>query len=337
MFVRILSAAITVAVAVVLLILAWPQLFDLEQAPIIAQVVSLRSVSVAIGAIGALVLLVLSLSFRRTRRFFGGLASVFVVFSLISAVVLASRGFGSPPPDDALTDVTVLAWNTLGDAPGAATIADLAVQNDADVIALPETTQELGVEIANLMRDAGRPMWVHTTAFDDELKAQSTTLLISPDLGTYTVNKSIGDTRVLPTVVATPDDGTGPTIAAVHPVAPIPEQMRNWRADLKWLSGICSPDSGSVILAGDFNATIDHLTGLGVDGATLGACTDAAVATGNGAVGTWPTMFPPLVGAPIDHVMATDDWVATGMRVIDTHDDFGSDHRPLVVTLQAAG
>ncbi|WP_166874223.1 MULTISPECIES: endonuclease/exonuclease/phosphatase family protein [unclassified Salinibacterium] len=337
MFARILSAVITVAVGVLLLILAWPQLFDLEQAPIIAQVVSLRSVSVAAGAIGALLLLVLSLAFRRTRRFFGTLATLFVVFSLISAVVLASRGFGNPAPDDAPTDVTVLAWNTLGDAPGAAAIADLAVANQADVIALPETTKDMGVEVANLMRAAGRPMWVHTTAFDDELKAQSTTLLISPDLGTYTVRKDIGDTRVLPTVVATPDDGSGPTIASVHPVSPIPQQMRNWRADLQWLAGLCATGDGSVILAGDFNATIDHLTGLGVDGATLGACTDAAAATGNGAVGTWPTMFPALVGAPIDHVMATADWVATGVRVIDTHDDFGSDHRPLVVKLQQAG
>ena len=50
-------------------------------------------------------------------------------------------------------------------------------------------------------------MWVHTVAFDLVSKARSTTLLISPELGEYTVSSAgvsgpPGNTSVLPSVVA---------------------------------------------------------------------------------------------------------------------------------------
>jgi endonuclease/exonuclease/phosphatase (EEP) superfamily protein YafD len=60
---------------------------------------------------------------------------------------------------------------------------------------------------------------------------------------------------------------------------------------------------------------------------------DAGDATGNAAVGTWPTNLPALLGAPIDHVMATPGWRITGMRVVTNWDGAGSDHRPIVVQL----
>jgi len=70
---------------------------------------------------------------------------------------------------------------------------------------------------------------------------------------------------------------------------------------------------------------------------TLGACADAGLASGNGAVGTWPTTLPALAGSPIDHVMATVNWRVTGMRVVQDLDTGGSDHRPVVVQLDPAG
>ena len=59
--------------------------------------------------------------------------------------------------------------------------------------------------------------------------------------------------------------------------------------------------------------------------------------TDNAAVGTWPTMLPALIGAPIDHVLATPNWRVSGMRVIASHDGYGSDHRPILVQLSPAG
>ena len=128
--------------------------------------------------------------------------------------------------------------------------------------------------------------------------------------------------------------GDGPMIVAAHPVAPIADYMKQWRADLEWLADLCAREN--VIVAGDFNATVDHMSAYAVDG-QLGNCHDGALAHDAAAVGTWPTFLPPLLGAPIDHVMATGEWQFTGMRVIESRDDQGSDHRPVLAQLRPAG
>lgn len=335
-FSAILLAAVTAAIA---LVLAAPQLLGLQRTLLVAQAISFR-VPIVIGAtvVLLLVLIVLTAS-RGARRVLGPTAIVLVVFVIASVLLVGSRGIGDPrvPETGSESDLRVLSWNTRGDEPGSPGIAALAVSLDADVVVLPETTESMGVEIATLMAEAGSPMWVHTRTFDEEYRATSTTLLISPDLGDYEVVTDAGDTSTLPTVIATPVDGDGPTIVAAHPVAPTPVNMASWRTDLEWLAERCT---GDAIVAGDFNATLDHLAGLehdgsGVDGAEfdLGSCHDGARATGNGAVGTWTTGLTPLLGAPIDHVMATAQWRFTGFAVITTEDRTGSDHRPVFAQL----
>jgi endonuclease/exonuclease/phosphatase (EEP) superfamily protein YafD len=359
---RILSTLIALVAAGALLILTWPQLFGLQNTWVVAHAVSLRGLAVVAGAAILVALLVLAL-IRPLRRLLGPLTIVVLLFVIANGAILGVRGIGpgeaagtgsnagSEPSTSTGTaapkpasDVTVLSWNTLGDAPGAATIAKLALAQEADIVTLPETTEATGVAVAELMRTAGRPMWVHTIAFDHVSKARSTTLLISPDLGEYEVKNAAGsgppgNTNVLPTVVATPVDGVGPTVIAVHAVAPIQWEMSNWRSDLDWLASQCA--GANVIMAGDFNATVDHMAGRtasGTDdtdtaGSVLGACHDAAISAGSGAVGTWPANAPALLGSPIDHVLATSDWRVAGMSVIETSDDAGSDHRPIVARL----
>lgn len=336
MFRRVVPAILLVVLALALLVLAWPGLFSAEQLPLIAQAVSLRGIAVAVGIGAMLVLLLIALLARPIRRFTASAAVLLLVFCALNVVVLSSRGFGgSPITSKSQPSLRVLSWNTLGDAPGAATVAKLALAEDADIITLPESTKQFGVDIASRMRDGGKPMWVVTTAFDQISKARSTTLLVSAQLGRYSIDKSLGSTSVLPSVVARPVSGDGPTIIAVHPVAPIPAELNSWRTDLDWLSTACRGDN--VIMAGDFNSTIDHYAHLSrTPGATIGDCTDAASLSGNAAVGTWPTRLPPLLGTPIDHVMVTDNWRVSGMRVIQSLDSAGSDHRPIIVQLSPA-
>jgi len=333
MFQRILSATFIVAIAAALIIAAWPQLFSLEQTLGVAQVVSMRGLAAAVAFVAVVGLTLISLLSPQALRFTASLAVVALAFSALTLAVLATRGFGSPGFETkADGDITVLSWNTLGEAPGASTIADLVIANDADIVTLPETTREFGIEVAQLLSQAGRPMWAHTVAYDEVSKSRSTTVLISIDLGEYDVDTSTRTTATLPSVVATPQNGEGPTIVAVHAVAPIRGEMANWRSDLAWLAEQCR--TSNVILAGDFNSTIDHYASLNDGGDfALGSCLDAASVTNNAAVGTWPTQLPALLGAPIDHVMASNNWTATGMRVVESHDGFGSDHRPIVAIL----
>ncbi len=336
MFRRFLAAVVVIVVAAVLLVLAWPQLFGLAQTPVVAQVVSLRGLAVAIALIGVVALTLLALVWAGVRRFAATLAIMLLVFCGISVAVLSTRGFGNPGFESAGNDdVTVLSWNTLGGAPGADTIARLALNTGAEIVTLPETTNETGLQVAELMKAAGSPMWVYTVAYDQISKARSTTLLVSTRLGEYSVDAGATTTSVLPSIVATPQNGSGPTIVAVHAVAPIPGEMPHWRSDLRWLTTACG--GNNVIMAGDFNSTLDHYGGLGIDSATIGNCSDAAQATNNAAVGTWPAALPALLGAPIDHVMTTPNWRVTGMRVVQSEDGTGSDHRPVLVQLSPAG
>jgi endonuclease/exonuclease/phosphatase (EEP) superfamily protein YafD len=337
MFRRVLASLVLVVVAGILVALAWPQLFQLQRSFGVAHVVSLRAVAALVGVGLLVVLLLVALIGPAVRRFAASLGVLLLAFVLVNAAVLSTRGFGDTAfetPAD--SDVTVLSWNTLGDAPGAEAVAALALDSGADIVTLPETSEEMAFDIAAAMKAAGRPMWLHTTAYDQVSKARSTSVLWSADLGTYSVDETSGSTSTLPSVVMRPDDGDGPVIVSVHPVAPLAVEFENWRDDLDWLAGLCSGES--MIMAGDFNATLDHMTGLGsAAGTALGSCVDAAAASGNGAVGTWPTAAPALLGSPIDHVMATDDWRVTGMRVVQSADDAGSDHRPIITRLQPVG
>lgn len=333
MFRRIASAAILLALAAVLLIAGWPQLLGWERLTVVAQLVSLRGLAVLVGAGVVILFTLISLLAPSMRRFAGSIALLVLVFCAVTVAVLATRGFGDPALQTrAPGDVTVLSWNTLGDAPGADTIAELAAEVEADVVVLPETSAETAEIVAAILSDGGRPMQALYLSLDDVSKARTTAVLISADLGEYTRDDSAGTTETLPSLVVRPLDGRGPTIVAAHPVAPIPGEMGAWRSGLIWLADRCAGEN--VILAGDLNSTLDHYTALGTDGGDLGACRDAARATGNAAVGTWPTAFPQLLGAPIDHVMATPDWEVVGFRVIGSHDGDGSDHRPVLAQLR---
>lgn len=333
---RFLAAVILVGVGSALLVIAWPSLFGLAEAPVVAQLVSVRALTAALAVGAAFTLALVAMLWAAARRFLAGLALLAMLFALVNVAVLSTRGFGDESfPSRAPAELSVLTWNTLGDAPGVDRIVDLVIAEQADIVVLPETSQETAVAIAEATRLQGRPMWVYSFAFDYVAKARSTSILVSVDLGEYSVDDEVGNTSVLPSMVLRPVDGTGPTIIGVHPVAPIPGELENWRTDLRWVESVCRGEQ--VILAGDLNATADHFRvvdpAAGVAGLGFGDCLNAGLLTGNGAVGTWPTRLPPLLGAPIDHVFVTPDITVTGMRVITTEDGSGSDHRPVVARL----
>lgn len=334
---RLLGLLITVLSAIAAAVVTWPQFFRLERTFPFAQIVSLRG-AVVVACAAVLVLALLACLARPLRGFAASIALIAMLAGGANTGILLMRGTGGgelPAKDGG--SVRVMTWNTAGAATDAALIAQTAVAMQADVVALPETTIETGEAVAIAMREMGSPMWAHHEEYPG-WAANSTTLLISPALGDYAVVQSTSDgtsnTPTVPTVVAMPVSGVGPTIVAAHAVAPRPDDMEHWRESLTWLADQCA--SENVIMAGDVNATVDNMDRLGLDGADLGRCRDAAIATGTGAVGTWSTAWPALLGTPIDHVLATDAWTATGSVVLGSLDESGSDHRPLVVQLEPA-
>lgn len=328
--------AIAVAVA------TWPQFFRLEHTFPFAQIVALRGPLVGGLLVVGLFFLLLSLA-RPLRAFALSMAAIAVLGSVTGGAIMFNRGIGADSlPAQTATSLRVMTWNTAGEATSPGTIASAAVAMDADILSLPETNEFSGEAVALAMRDMGRPMWVLHVNLAPEIElgpdSWTTTMLISPELGDYSVIQSSTDgssnTSTVPSAVAMPIDGDGPIIVAVHAVSPRAGYMAKWREDLRWLGDQCA--DASVIMAGDFNATVDHMAGLGVGSGVLGNCRDAASDSGNGAVGTWPTALPALLGAPIDHVMYSTHWKATGSVVLRSFDKTGSDHRPLVVQLEPA-
>ncbi|HWS51245.1 MAG TPA: endonuclease/exonuclease/phosphatase family protein [Microbacterium sp.] len=338
---RLLGILFTVVLAIGTAIVVWPQFFHLEQTYPFTQLVAARGVVLA-GFLAVAVLALLLLIVRPIRGFAASVLIVALLGAAATGVVGATRGFGaSSLPATTESSIRVMTWNTAGEAVSAEEIASRILEQEADVVSLPETAQSVGESIAVMLREQGHPMWVHHVQFRPDVpdgpQSWQTTVLVSPELGDYSVIQSSEDgssnTGSVPSAVLMPLDGAGPTIVAVHAVAPRFEEMDLWRSDLQWIADQCP--AGDFILAGDFNATVDHMASLGVDGGDMGHCRDAASRTGNGLTGTWPSSFPALVGAPIDHVMASPNWRPTGSLVLE--EAGGSDHRALIVQLEPAG
>ncbi len=121
-------------------------------------------------------------------------------------------------------------------------------------------------------------------------------------------------------------------VQAVHPFPPIDRgEVAAWRADLARL-----PAAGAAgalgILAGDFNATLDHRELREV---LDRGYADAADSLGDGLASTWSAR-PPFTRLTIDHVLADERITPLAVSV---HTLPGTDHRAVVaeLALPAAG
>lgn len=321
-----LAASLLVAgVAVTLLV--WPQLFGVQRVLVFSQIVAFRALTCIVLCVAAA--LFAAVAWRRRRwSIAAGLAIVCGIAGIADGAVLVGRATAS---DSAHGELTVVAWNTQGGAASPASIARLVSETGADIVSLPETDEFAVEEAAALLAAEGHPMTAHTTHGETGYSDIPTSVLIADGLGDYEVDEEAGSTPGLPSVVLRPSDGTGPTIVAAHPFPPLPWGMGAWRAGLEWVADQC--DAPDVIVAGDLNATIDHLSGLGDGNALIGSCHDAALAAGGAAVGTWPASVPPWLASPIDHVLTGSAWSVRAASVVTTVDDAGSDHRPIVAEL----
>ena len=324
-----LRLLITLLIGVpVVALLVWPQAFGAQQAIVLAQSIAFRAPLALTLGVGAVVAGVIAL-FARRWGIAAGIAIVLAVAAAGNTAVLVSRGSDSALPEG---DLTVLAWNTQGGATPPDEVARLILTTGADIVSLPEMDDHAAAEVARIVTAQGYPMTAHTTRGETGDSWIPTSLLLSEDLGAYRHDETAGSTPGLPSGVWRPVEGDGPTIVAAHPLPPLPGNMDEWRAGLRWVADRC--DSADVIVAGDLNATVDHLSGLGAGDALVGGCRDAATEARTAAAGTWPSTVPSWLASPIDHVLVGSAWSVRGVRVITSIDE-GTDHRPIVAVLDA--
>ncbi|WP_432483349.1 endonuclease/exonuclease/phosphatase family protein [Kineococcus esterisolvens] len=249
-------------------------------------------------------------------------AAAVAAVAVASLTATAHRGLSAgelPPARDG--DLTVVASNVLHARADRGAVASLVADTGAQVVSLPEATRAYAEDVAARVEAAsGRRLQVFFAADGGEGR-EGTALLVAAELGEY---RQTDDFASSPTAVTTavPVDGDGPPLAAVHTSAPVPELLGEWSREVPAVAQWCAGHPGALV-AGDFNATLDH-PGLGLPG----GCVDAGASTGTGARGTWPVDVPALLGATIDHALADGSaWSAVGTVVREVP---GTDHRALV-------
>jgi endonuclease/exonuclease/phosphatase (EEP) superfamily protein YafD len=309
------------------LLVVWPQLIGAQRWQGVALLISFRG-PLALGFAALAVIAGIIALLRRRAAVALGLAVVLAVAAAGNGAVLLARGGGGSV---AQGDLTVVVWNTYGGGAPPAAIARLVRESGADVVSLPETDADAAGEVVGILAQEGIRMTAATVEAAPGDRPIPTSILIADALGPYVLDLDAGSTPGAPSGVWRPLEGTGPTLIAAHPLPPLPFIVDEWSRGMDWVGQRCvGPD---VILAGDLNSTLDHLSGLGRDGGSVGECQDAAQQVGAAARGTWPASLPTALAAPIDHVLVGSAWEVRGFEVRTDFDDAGSDHRPVVVVL----
>jgi endonuclease/exonuclease/phosphatase (EEP) superfamily protein YafD len=313
----VVAAVFTLAVAVPTV----PDLlFGLDRRSPFVQLVSLRPWILA-GVLALLVLLLVVMIFeRRVLPFAAGVLAVLLVgggLVLPRALADTDTVHGSP--------FRVLAFNTFEGAANADELAALIADQQPDAVAISESGHNFADKLAPLVEPLGYRVHVSTDDADDD-DVEEVTAVVSEDLGDVDVR--VGDeTSAFPYIEVSGGELDALRFVAFHSVAPVPGSVPDWNADLALLSRWCSGPTPAVI-AGDFNATLDHSA---LRAGTAG-CEDAASQRGAGLIPTWgPSPGTRQFGPQIDHVFATDGIAAETFEVRDIE---GSDHRAIMSTLR---
>lgn len=264
-----------------------------------------------VTAAGLVLLAVGALALRRwaNARWRSGAGVVAVVLVSLGAGLLAWPD-GPPWAAEPATavgntgrDVRVTVFNSL-DTLTAADVRHLIDVADPDVLVLPEATP---ARVREAVAGTALAQGVHEGADDGFSQGRPrgvapTTVVVHPRMGHYRPAPPTPTT--FGAVRLEPMPGTdGPVVVGVHTAPPLPRLMDAWRADLSRLQATDRAGAeGSMILAGDLNATLRH--GPLAERTHLA---DTARRCPDPTDGTWPASAPPWLQAPIDHVLVTGD------------------------------
>ncbi|MET0188642.1 MAG: endonuclease/exonuclease/phosphatase family protein, partial [Pseudonocardia sediminis] len=308
-----IRGTVLVAAAVLLLL---PDLLGLDGRLPFVLLIALRPLFTAVVAVLAGVGVVRSL-----RRGHGLVARVAVLaVAVVSAAVLAPRVFGDgdAPVPAGSRPLTLLSFNVYDGAADVPTLAALVRERRPDVVVLPEAAERYRGLITGAVPEMGYRSWVAAAPGAPDI--EGVVVLASPGLGDLRARTVTGS---LDPWLEITGGALGPVrLLGVHTAAPTPDKIASWPRELASLARWCS-SGGPAIVAGDFNATLDHAAFR--DG-TRG-CRDTGAATGSGLVGTWDARTPRVTGAQIDHVLTAGGPTARDLEIVDVP---GSDHRALL-------
>ncbi|HEX4811749.1 MAG TPA: endonuclease/exonuclease/phosphatase family protein [Nonomuraea sp.] len=266
------------------------------------------------AAAGSLVpLLFAALGRRRAAAVVALLTSAALGFSVLPRALGTAEATAGRP-------LKIMTINLLFGRADVPTVMRLVREFDPDVL----STQELTPGAVSDLDAAGLKELMPHRVLEDEWSAGGSGLYskhplrqlpdVVPDIG-----------HRMPVALVSLPGGDPVEIVDVHPYPPLGPNVDQWKEALATLPA-ATPDRVRV-LAGDFNASLDHAALRGLLGRGY---KDAADQVGAGLIPTWPAnkRVPPLI--TIDHVLVDR---RAGVREVSVRDVPGTDHRAVLAVL----
>lgn len=272
-------------------------------------------VSVLPFAVGAAVIAAIAMAATRAKlpALIGGAVVIAMLATQIGAFIPSGQ-------DGATPAITVMTSNMKYGEADPATLIQLARDRDVDVLAVQELTSKAITRLEAAGIDALLPYHVLSPG---NLGA-GTGLYSKYPLSAEAEIPGFGFTPVRASVEV---NGTAFTLLSFHSKAPLKNGSTTpWADDLAQLEAVLPTLPGPAIVAGDFNATRDHVQFRDL----LTDFSDSADDAGARIFPTFPTdqVVGPLVS--IDHVLVSATLVGTG---VDSYTVPGTDHRAVVATV----
>lgn len=242
---------------------------------------------------------------------------VAVAAVVVFAGIVVPRAVGGGRPHTTGPRLRILTANLRFGRAGDETLVDLVRRTGADVLSVQEFTPAA----AERLDEAGIERLLPYRVIDPRSGPEGSGLYSRYPL---TPLPERGPTTFAMVSATLEVPGAAPIrMTAAHPPAPLGPDAARWRHDLREIPP-ATPHGPVGIVAGDFNATLDHaplrrLIGTGF--------TDAADATGLGLVPTFRP-WPPIT---IDHVLADRRCAVQRVKV---YYQPASDHRALFAELR---
>jgi len=266
-----------------------------------------------------------ALGLRLARR--RGPAATAALVATALGLMVRPRRLPRPQPPAGGQVLRVLSANMFFGEGDAEVIVALVREAGADVLCLQELTADAVTQLKQAGLDDLMP---HTQL---ELRSSKPASNGSGIYSRFPLGEGPAvppSVNAQPTVLLGLPDGDEVELICVHPCAP---GVRPWRGPTRWraeLGALPPPGKRPRVLAGDFNATLDHAAFRDV--LRLGY-NDAAQQTGNALVPTWGI---PGMGAllPLDHVLVSP---GCAVRAFSVHVVPRSDHRAVYAEIQLPG
>jgi endonuclease/exonuclease/phosphatase (EEP) superfamily protein YafD len=257
-----------------------------------------------------------------TRRRWTGVVAGLVCLAL--ALCILPRSVGSASTVDGVP-LVVMSTNMRVGGADAARLIDLARTHRVDVLTLQELTSQAGLNLARLGLTSLLPY--HESHPVEGVEGSAVYSRYPLTDGGMKVNP--GGFRQAYAVVRIP--GAAPLIVeSAHPVPPLDARsIPTWTRDLHSQTP-ARTQGPRRILAGDFNATLDHAELRGLTGTGY---RDAAAEVGAGLTPTWPFYGPRAAVTPkatIDHILVDE---GIGVRGFAAFTIPLTDHRAILATL----